>query len=117
MGGHNKGKLNQLQRSLPEGLVVDASWLERHGVSRQLRRKYVMNGWLLSLARGVYRRPAPFDNNEPLSWQQFLISLNTLLELPYQSGTGPRLNSRVSATTSRRAVCVRFISTPIGTRR
>ena len=35
-------------------MVVDSGWLERHGVSRQLRRKYVMHGWLLALARGVY---------------------------------------------------------------
>jgi len=42
-------------------MVVDAGWLEQHGVSRQLRRKYVMHGWLLPLARGVYRRPAPSE--------------------------------------------------------
>ena len=49
MGSQNQGKLNWLQRNLPEGLVVDSGWFECHGVSRQLRRKYVMNGWLLSL--------------------------------------------------------------------
>ena len=47
-----KGKLNWLQHTLPEGLVVDSGWLERHNVSRQLRRKYVMNGWLLHLGAG-----------------------------------------------------------------
>jgi len=38
-------------------MVVDAGWLEQHGVSRQLWRKYAMNGWLRTLARGVYSRP------------------------------------------------------------
>jgi len=86
MGSQNHGKLNLLQRNLPEGLVVDAGWLEQHGVSRQLRRKYVMNGWLLSLARGVYRRPAASETDEPLPWQQLMVSFNTLLNLPVSVG-------------------------------
>ena len=86
MGSQNHGKLNSLQRDLPEGLVVDAGWLEQHGVSRQLRRKYVMNGWLLSLARGVYSRPAPSESDEPLPWQQLVVSFNALLNLPVSVG-------------------------------
>lgn len=88
MGSQTRETLNSLQRDLPEGMVVDAAWLERHGVSRQLRHKYVMNGWLVSPVRGVYRRPTSFDNradparldtNEPLPWQQLVISLSRLL--------------------------------------
>ena len=87
MGSQIKGKLNWLQRNLPEGLVVDARWLERHGgVSRQLRRKYVMNGWLLSPARGVYRRPTQSEKDDPLPWQQLVISLNALLDMPVLVG-------------------------------
>jgi transcriptional regulator with AbiEi antitoxin domain of type IV toxin-antitoxin system len=86
MGSQNQGKLNWLQRDIPEGLVVDAGWLEQHGVSRQLRRKYVMNGWLLSPARGVYCRLASSDTNEPLPWQQLVVSLNALLSLPVSVG-------------------------------
>jgi hypothetical protein len=86
MGSQNQGKLNWLQRDLPEGLVVDAAWLEQRGVSRQLRRKYVMNGWLVSAARGVYRRPAPSDTTEPLPWQQLVVSLGALLSLPVSVG-------------------------------
>jgi hypothetical protein len=48
-------KLNSLQRTLPDGLVVDAAWLEKHGYSRALRNKYVAHGWLDQVARGVYR--------------------------------------------------------------
>jgi hypothetical protein len=86
MGSQLQGKLNWLQRNLPEGLVVDASWLERHGVSRQLRRKYVMNGWLLTPARGVYSRPTPAQKAEALPWQQLVLSLNTLLNQPVAVG-------------------------------
>ena len=39
-------KLNQLQRLLPEGLVVDAAWLETRGYSRGLRSRYLASGWL-----------------------------------------------------------------------
>ena len=52
-------KINQLNRLLPEGLVVDTSWLEDHGYRRQWREKYVAQGWLESVVRGVYRRPSP----------------------------------------------------------
>jgi hypothetical protein len=86
MSSQSKGKLNWLQRNLPEGLVVDAGWLERHGVSRQLRRKYVMNGWLLSPARGAYSRPTPAEKGETLPWQQLVLSLNALLNQPVAVG-------------------------------
>jgi hypothetical protein len=86
MSSHTKGKLNSLQYILPEGLVVDAGWLEQHGISRQLRRKYVIHGWLLSPARGVYRRPDPLQEAKPLPWQQLVVSLNALLKVPVAIG-------------------------------
>jgi hypothetical protein len=73
--------LNQLQRELPEGLVVDAAWLERHGYYRSLRQAYVNRGWLERAVRRVYRRPGP-----ELSWEQVVISLQTLLEYPVVVG-------------------------------
>jgi hypothetical protein len=85
MGIHNQDKLNSLQRSLPEGLIVDAAWLERHGYSRALRKKYVTRGWLDQVVRGVYRRPAP-KLQENLRWQAVVISLQTLLGRPYTVG-------------------------------
>lgn len=86
MGSQTEGKLNQLQRVLPEGMMVDAAWLEDHGISRQLRRKYVMHGWLLSLARGVYRRPAPSEPPGPLPWQGLVVALNAFLHQPTAVG-------------------------------
>ena len=79
-----------LQRSLPDGLIVDAAWLERHGYSRALRKKYVARGWLDHVVRGVYRRPAPKlkedAGQESLRWQAVVISLQTLLGRPYTVG-------------------------------
>ena len=89
MGIQNKDKLNWLQRSLPEGLVADAAWLEKHGYSRALRQKYVAHGWLDQVARGVYRRPAAKlqgEGPESLRWQPVVISLQKLLECPYTVG-------------------------------
>lgn len=84
VGRRNQYKLNRLQRSLPEGLIADAAWLEKHGYSRSLRNKYVTRGWLDQVARGVYRRPTPklegeAGQEEKLRWQAVVISLQTLL--------------------------------------
>jgi hypothetical protein len=71
-------------------LVVDAAWLERQGFSSGLRSKYVKNGWLEQVARGVYRRP-PAKMPEPveddsLRWQHVVISLQTLLKFSFAVG-------------------------------
>ncbi len=77
MVAHNDSKLNQLSRQLPEGLLVDAAWMERNGYSRSLRSHYVSAGWLDQPAHRVYRR-----GQGPLSWEFVVISLQTLLEIP-----------------------------------
>lgn len=74
-------KLNQLQRLLPEGLVVDAAWLETQGYSRGLRSRYLASGWLEQPARGSYRRPGG-----KLLWQQVVVSLQGLLQVPVVVG-------------------------------
>jgi hypothetical protein len=74
MGTQNGGKLNRLERELPEGLLVDAAWLGAHGYSTALRHQYIASGKLEQPARSVYRRP-----RGSLSWQQAVISLQTLL--------------------------------------
>lgn len=66
--------LNRLQKDLPEGLVVDAAWLQQRGIASNLRAYYVKAGWLEQPVRGVYRKP-----RGTLSWQQVVISLQTLL--------------------------------------
>lgn len=74
-------KLNRLERDLPEGLLVDAPWLERQGYYSSLRSHYVAAGWLEQAARGVYRRP-----RGSVSWEQVVISLQTLLGYPVSVG-------------------------------
>jgi hypothetical protein len=91
MGMQKASKLNRLQHDLPEGLVVDAAWLERQGYSSALRSKYAAHGWLEQVARGVYRRPtallsSPHKKEEPLRWQHVVISLQTVLERPFIVG-------------------------------
>jgi hypothetical protein len=90
VGIQNQDKLNWLQRSLPDGLVADSAWLEKHGYSRSLRNKYVAHGWLDLVARGVYCRPAPKPpsdaGHETLRWQPVVISLQMLLGYPFTIG-------------------------------
>jgi hypothetical protein len=77
----NDGKLNQLLKELPEGLLVDSVWLRQRGYSTSLCRQYVVAGWLEQPARRVYRRPRGH-----LTWQQVVISLQVLLEKPLSVG-------------------------------
>lgn len=74
MAEQSASLLNRLEKDLPEGLVVDAAWLEDHGIASNLRAYYVKNGWLEQPVRSVYKRP-----RGTLSWQQVVISLQTLL--------------------------------------
>lgn len=81
MGEQTASKLNQLQKELPEGLLVTAAWLEKRGYYGSLRKKYVDLGWLEQPAYRVYRRP-----RGTLRWEQAVISLQTLLEFPVVVG-------------------------------
>lgn len=81
MSKRNNTKINQLDRALPEGLLVDAAWLAKHGFSTSLRSQYVTAGKLEQPTRRVYRRP-----RGSISWQQVVISLQTLLEYPLVVG-------------------------------
>ena len=69
-----RNKLNQLERTLPEGLLVDSVWMERHGYSTSLRSQYVSAGWLVQPARGAYKRPLG-----ELNWEKVVVSLQKLL--------------------------------------
>lgn len=84
MASETASKLNRLYRLLPEGLVVDAAWLEAKGYGHSLRQKYVANHWLESIARGVFRRPVArlsdaVTDRGPLDWQLVVLSLQNLM--------------------------------------
>jgi hypothetical protein len=85
MVGRKNEKINQLQRALPEGLLVDTPWLDAHGYRRQWREKYVAHGWLEGVTRGVYRRPGP-TTESALAWQRVVVSLQMLLAVPVHVG-------------------------------
>jgi hypothetical protein len=71
-------KLNQLQRLLPDGLLVDAGWLQRHGYSRSLVAKYLKGGWLEAPVREAYRRPGDADRETLPSATTVILSLQRL---------------------------------------
>ena len=73
MGEQKIAKINLLQGLLEEGLLAPTGWLEAQGYSRGLISRYVDSGWLVSPARGVYRRPGP-----ALRWQHVVASLQLL---------------------------------------
>ncbi len=77
MSAQNKQKLKNVLEAVPAGFVVDARWLEAHGVSRFLTRRYIDSGWLERLQRGVVRRPAP--QPAPLDWQTCVLSLQHIM--------------------------------------
>jgi hypothetical protein len=56
-------------------MLVDAAWLKAQGYSMQLQHLYVKSGWLEQPTRSVFRRP-----RGTLSWQQVVISLQTILD-------------------------------------
>ncbi len=81
MTTQNQSKLKWLEQEVPEGLIVTAGWLTKHGFSSSLRSQYVSAGWLGQPARGVFRRA-----RGDLRWEQVVISLQTLLEFPVVLG-------------------------------
>lgn len=92
MDQQKTSKLNLLEKSLPQGLVVDAAWLEERGFKPPLRSRYVKSGWLEQPARGLYRRPRGQMTDAPLGWQQVVISLQTLLGRPLIVGGATALD-------------------------
>lgn len=74
MTTQNGRKLNALEQTLPQGLLVDARWMEERGYSTSLRSQYVTGGWLVQPVRGTYKRPLG-----ELTWQKVVVSLQTLL--------------------------------------
>lgn len=89
MGEQKSTKINLLQDLLGEGLLAPTGWLEAQGYSRALISRYVDSGWLVSPARGVYRRPGP-----ALKWQHVVASLQRLAGSCLHVGGGTALVQR-----------------------
>lgn len=87
MAMQKNGKLNRLERLLPEGLLADAAWMTQQGYSSGLRSQYVASGWLVQPAHGVFRRP-----QGDIGWQQAVISL----QMHGDPGTAPVLGGKTA---------------------
>lgn len=61
--------------------VVTHPWLRSRGVSPDLSRSYVRNGWLERVGQGTFKRPG-----DPLSWQGALFSLQSQQDLQVHVG-------------------------------
>jgi len=72
---------------LPESVVAPSSWFTANGYSSQLVYKYVKNEWLTKLGNGAYIRPASI-----LKWQEAVLGLQELTELPFHVGGLSALN-------------------------
>lgn len=87
MASETGSKLNRLQKLVPEGLLVDAAWLDAEGYTHPLRQKYVASGWLTMPVRGVYQRPAAGDAQKGrLDWRLVILSMQTLMKMPVTVG-------------------------------
>lgn len=58
---------------LPDGVVVNRAWLKSRGIDDSLVDYYLQKGYLVTVARGAYRRPGEF-----LKWQHLVYSLQLL---------------------------------------
>ena len=67
------GRHPSLADVLPEGQVVDRSWLKDRGFDRPRVDYYLRTRALEAVARGLYRRPGP-----PLKWEHVVYSLQEL---------------------------------------
>ncbi len=107
VGTQKTDKLNWLARHLPEGLPVDAAWLREHGYTANLLRKYEAAQWLSQPAHRVYIRP-----RGPLTWQQIVISLQTLLKYDLVVGGSTALELQGYAHYLRQSVTTVYLFGP-----
>jgi hypothetical protein len=94
MVSESASKINRLYQLVPEGLLIDAAWLEHRGYSHSLRQKYVAAGWLRQLGRGVFQRPATQLADQPsdLRWELVVLSLQNLMNFGVSVGGRTALN-------------------------
>jgi hypothetical protein len=83
-----ESKINQLLRQWPNGTVATTSWLNGHGVSRQLARRYTTSGWLQPMGHGAFLRAG----DPPMEWFGAVYALQTQLKLTLHPGAGTALS-------------------------
>lgn len=63
----------QLMTLLPPGLIATKSWLMEKSVPRHTVDNWLKSGWVVSAARGVYKRP-----ESAMTWQGVICSLQRM---------------------------------------
>lgn len=81
MTTQNETKLKILINSIQPGTVVLAPWLEKLGISRNLQKHYLKSGWLETLGRGAYKKPA-----DKVTWLGGVYSLQQQADLSVHVG-------------------------------
>lgn len=70
----NRTKLNLLLQKWPKGSVFTSHWLEQHGISRQLKRRYEEYSWIKSIGPGAVIR-----SGDTIDWYGGLYALQQQL--------------------------------------
>jgi len=81
MATNSSQKLKSVLHDWTAHSVVTHPWLRDRGVSPDLSRTYVRNGWLERLGNGTFKRPG-----DALTWQGALHSLQSQLGLEVHAG-------------------------------
>lgn len=89
MNGQKEKKLNQLLADWLPGTAVTQSWLEEHGIYRQLSNAYVKSGWLEKLGHGAY-----IKTGDIVTWTGGLYALQKQLGLSIHVGASTALSMR-----------------------
>ena len=76
MDRQNRSIINNLLRNWPRNAVAVSTWLDGHGVYRQLAGTYVKSGWIERIGQGAFKR-----GGESLDWSGGLYSLQTQLNM------------------------------------
>jgi hypothetical protein len=81
MATQNEAKLKTLFKILQPGLVVTGKWLEKHGISRDLQKHYLKNGWMQPIGRGAYKKP-----DDKVEWPGAMNAIQKQLKIKVHVG-------------------------------
>ncbi|HUX78426.1 MAG TPA: type IV toxin-antitoxin system AbiEi family antitoxin domain-containing protein [Alphaproteobacteria bacterium] len=81
MDTHSRSILKDLLTAWPQHTVATSAWLEKQGVSRFLKQRYLKSGWVRSLGYGAVVRA-----HEKVDWPGGLWALQTQTKLPVHVG-------------------------------
>lgn len=87
MDTHSRTILKQLLATWPTNTVATSAWLEKQGISRFLKRRYLNSGWVKNLGYGAVVRP-----HEDVDWQGGLWALQTQCDIPVHVGGRSAIN-------------------------